>query len=450
MRIAYINVTSVMSTGRIAVELCRMAEAGGHRALLCHARGTCPGDVPSLRVGNRMDTAAHALLARVTDRAGFYSRRSTRQLVSELEKYKPDLVHLHNIHGYYLHLPTLFEYLKRNDIPTVWTLHDCWAFTGHCAYYTMAEGAPPPDGERRRAACGEGCERWLNGCGNCVLLREYPRSWLVDQSARNWREKRALFSGVPHMVLVTPSEWLKDQVKRSFLGSYPVYALPNGIDLTAFAPCVDENFMRDTARFYGLDKAGNRPLIISAASAWDGRKGLDDLIELSEVLGEDYCVAAVGLDEYQIRSLPPHTVLGVPPTGNLNDLCALYTAADLYISLSHGETMGMTLVEALACGTQVLCYDTTAMPEIVTPEVGEVAPMGDMDAVADAVRRLCRSHKSPADCRARAAAYAAPLRFGAYLKLYHNMYVHSPAYIRAVEEACAPALAGKRKPKNEL
>ena len=437
MRIAHINVTATLSTGRIAVALCRAAVQAGHRALLCHSRGHAPGDVPSLRIGNKPDLYVHLGLARLTDRAGFFSRGATKRLIRQLEAYQPDLIHLHNLHGYYLHLPTLFRYLKEKDLPVVWTLHDCWAYTGHCAYYTLARNAPPLREAKRRRAAREtlGCDRWQGGCGHCPLKHAYPASWLLDQSARNWREKRGLFCGLRHMVLATPSEWLREEVQRSFLGGYPTYALPNGIDLEAFQPCMDELFMRDVVRFYGLENTGGRRLVLSVAAVWDERKGLEDLIALGEALGPEYCVVAVGLDEYQIAALPAGTVLGVKRTGNLKDLCALYTAADLYVSASHEESMGMTLLEALACGTQVLCYGATAMPEIVTGDVGETVPLGDISAMAAAARRLCQAPRAAEACRARAAEYKAEKCFGAYIRLYENMYRHSPAYERAVQSA---------------
>lgn len=436
MRIAQINVVSSLSTGRIAVQLCRLCDRNGHKALLCHARDHAPRDIFSYRIGTMLDTYVHLGLSRLTDRAGFFSRSATRKLVRQLELYKPDLIHLHNLHGYYLHLPTLFHYLRETDIPVVWTLHDCWAYTGHCAYYTTAKNAPPLQAVRRRAKQETiGCERWMGGCGQCVLKHAYPASWLRDQSARNWNEKRQLFCGLKHMVLTTPSQWLKDEVKQSFLKDYPVYVLPNGIDLSTFKPCADETFMYDVARSYGLDRTGGRKLILSVAAVWDERKGLEDLIELSRKLGPEYCVAAVGLDEYQMEALPKNTVIGIKRTGNINDLCALYTAADLYVSTSHEETMGMTLVEALACGTQVLCYDATAMPEIVTDEVGEVVPVGDMDALAAAARRLCEAPKDASACLSRAAEYESSERFQAYIRLYENMYRHSPAYRQALENA---------------
>lgn len=436
MRIAQINVVASLSTGRIAAQLCRMAGQAGHKALLCYSRDTAPTDIASYKIGGKISLATHLALSRLTDRSGFFSRHATQKLVRQLELYQPDLVHLHNLHGYYLHLPTLFAYLKSHDLPVVWTLHDCWAFTGHCAYYTMAQGAQPLDGRRRRARqTALGCDRWQDGCGGCPRRGSYPASWFLDQSARNWRDKRDLFTGLPHMVLVTPSDWLRDQVLQSFLKDYPVYTLPNGLDTAAFQPCQDEAFMRDIVRYYGLEQTGGRKLVLSAAAVWDERKGLDDLIDLSRALGPDYCVAAVGLDEYQIASLPKNTVLGLKRTGNLRDLCALYTAADVYVSASHEETMGMTLLEALACGTQVLCYDATALPEIVTDQVGEVVPLGDIAALADGVRRLCAAPMDASACRARAAEFDADDRFSAYLRLYENMYRHSPAYAQALARA---------------
>ena len=237
MRIAQINVVASLSTGRIAVQLCRMAGQAGHKALLCYSRDTAPTDIASYKIGGKISLATHLALSRLTDRSGFFSRHATQKLVRQLELYQPDLVHLHNLHGYYLHLPTLFADLKSHDLPVVWTLHDCWAFTGHCAYYTMAQGAQPLDGRRRRARqTALGCDRWQDGCGGCPRRGSYPASWFLDQSARNWRDKRDLFTGLPHMVLVTPSDWLRDQVLQSFLKDYPVYTLPNGLDTAAFQP----------------------------------------------------------------------------------------------------------------------------------------------------------------------------------------------------------------------
>ena len=270
-----------------------------------------------------------------------------------------------------------------------------------------------------------------------MLLHSYPKSYFVDQSDRNWKEKKELFTGVEHLVLTTPSEWLQSEVKQSFLQDYPVYVLPNGLDLTAFHPCEDEEYMDYVIRSYGLDRSGGRKIVLSVAAIWDERKGLEDLIELADKLGDEYCVAAVGVAPEQLNRLRHTRVMGIRRTGNLNDLCALYTACDVYVSVSHEETMGMTLVEALACGTQVICYNATAMPEIVTDEVGEVVELGDTAAMAEAVRRLCLEPRSARACQARAGDYESSKRFAAYLRLYEKLYTHSPAYREALERAQA-------------
>ncbi len=412
MRIAHINVIGSLSTGRIAANICQTAMTQGHRVLFCFARGHVLSDVPSLRIGHKMDTYLHASLARITDRCGFYSKKATKTLIKQLKKFQPEILHLHNLHGYYLHLPTLFAYIKESDVRVVWTLHDCWAYTGHCAYYTTAD---------LHKSDQVGCDRWHSGCGQCPQKKEYPSSLLMDQSQRNWHEKCALFSGIRYMVLATPSEWLKNEVERSFLGQYAVYMMPNGLDTALFAPCRDERFMHDTILRYGLETTGGRHLVLSVAAVWDKRKGLEDLIDLAIALGDDYCVVAVGLDEDQCLSLANLPLIGLPRTGNINELCALYTASDVYVTTSYEETMGMTLVESLACGTQVICYDATAMPEIVTPDVGMVVPLGDITALCDAVETLCETPKIPADCIAHANLYESSERCMDYVHLYDAM-----------------------------
>lgn len=403
MRIAHINVISELSTGGVAKGIGEVAKRMGHSVLLCHARGVTPDGMPSYRVGNRLDTLAHGVFARLTDRAGFASRRATKALVRQLEAYKPDVVHLHNLHGYYLHLPTLFAYLKRADVPVVWTLHDCWAYTGHCAYYSMAK-----------------CDRWQRGCGHCPEKRAYPASLLMDQSARNWLDKRRLFCSLPDVTLVAPSLWLKREVERSFLRKYPVELIPSGIDLTAFRPCEDEGLLRDVIRRFSLGKLGGRKLLLSVASTWEPRKGLDDFIRLNELLPEDEALVLVGLTDRQRQELPDG-ILALPRVRNASELRALYSAADVYLSLSHDETQGLSLLEALACGTQCLCYNATALPELLTPDCGEVAEEYDVEAVAAACARLCEHPKSPADCRRRTERYDKHARFAQYVRLYEAL-----------------------------
>ncbi len=421
MRVVHINVTATLSTGRIAVEICRVLSEQGHKALMAFSRGYPPTEIPWVKIGSRADVLWHAVCARLLDRAGFSGRRATQKLVRQLKAYRPDLVHLHNLHGYYLHLPTLFGFLKKTGVPVVWTLHDSWAYTGHCAYYTMAKGeASRQEGRTHRRLTTRGCGRWKSGCGHCPEKHAYPASFWMDQSARNWHEKRALMTGLPQVTLATPSHWLAREVQKSFLREYPVWVIPNGIDLNVFRPSEDAEYLEDVAKAHKLHTMGEKRLLLSVASTWDERKGMQDLWELSQCLGDDYLILLVGLTEWQREHLP-EGLLGIPRTRNLKELCVLYTAADLYITLSHEETMGMTLIEAMACGTQVLCYDTTALPESVTPEVGSAVPMGNIQAVAEEVVRLCDAPKSAAACRLHAEWYDKRERFSDYVRLYEEM-----------------------------
>ena len=421
MRVAHINVTATLSTGGIALSICRVLMSRGHKALVAFARGYHPVDMPWLRIGNQAERAWHLLWARIADRAGFAGRRGTRKLVQKLDAYRPDIVHLHNLHGYYLHLPTLFRWLEKTGAPVVWTLHDCWAYTGHCAYYTMASGdASRAEGRTHRRATTRGCDRYKRGCGHCPQKRAYPRSVGLDQSARNWREKRMVENALRRLWLVTPSQWLAGEVRKSFLRNHPVYVIPNGIDLAAFRPCEDLEHLEDVIRKNRLEELGERRMLLSVASVWDARKGLEDFYELSKLLGDEYRIVLVGLTDWQ-REWLPNNIIGIGRTENLRELCTLYTVANLYISLSHEETMGMTLLEAMACGTQVLCYDVTALPESVTDQVGGVVPIGNIAAVAEAVKRLCDSPKAAAACRKHAETYDKDKRYIAYIRLYEEI-----------------------------
>ena len=402
MRIAHINVTSELSTGRIALGICEAVQQNGHAALLCYSRGGIPEGVPGYRIGSRLDTMLHAGLARALDCAGFLSRRATKRLVRQLRLYSPDIVHLHNLHGYYLNLPVLMEYLADAGIPVVWTLHDCWPFTGHCAHYSMA-----------------GCDRFRAGCYRCPNKRQYPASWLLDRSKHNWLMKREMITALQNLTLIAPSQWLAGEAKKSFLSRYPVRVLPSGIDLDAFRPA-GESAVRAVIERYGLRRHGDKPVALSVASAWRAAKGINDLMLLQEELGNEMVIAVAGLTAQQMEYLPPQ-MIGIPMVYGANALRALYTAADLYISLSYEESQGLTLVEALACGTQVLCYDQTALPEIVTPETGEIVPAGDVKAAAEACRKLIENPRLPEDCQTRAYQFDRDRQFAEYVKLYDEL-----------------------------
>ena len=335
MRILMINVVcGIRSTGRICTDLAAALEAQGHEVKIAYGREDVPEQYKkyAVRIGNDLDVNLHVVEARLFDACGFGSTRATREFINWVKEYDPDVIHLHNIHGYYINIDILFDYLKSCGKKIIWTLHDCWAFTGHAAY---CEGA--------------NCERWIDGCYNCPKNRDYPVSYF-DRSHNNWMRKKELFSSIPNLTLVTPSYWLKRLVEKSFLKEYPVVVIHNGIDTDKFR-CLDNASMDN------LDIAGKK-VILGVAAKWDERKGLNDFIKLDGIIDHNnYQIVVVGLTENQIRQLP-QGMTGITETDTVDDLVNLYNTATVFVNFTYEDNYPTTNLEAIACGTPVISYDT--------------------------------------------------------------------------------------------
>ncbi len=342
------------STGRLAAEASRRLMGEGHSCVLAYGweKGNCE-DIPCVKIGTKMDLYTHALKTRLLDGHGFGSYGATRKFLRWVREYDPDVVWLHNIHGYYLHMELLFAYLKETRKQVIWTLHDCWSFTGHCPHFEAV-----------------GCERWKTGCGHCPQSRAYPVSWFWDGSRQNYQRKRRAFTGVPELTIITPSQWLAELVGESFLKDYPVQVVPNEIDTALFRPTPG-----DFRRRYGLE---NRKILLAVASAWTERKGLQDLLFLSRNL--DAAVVLVGHSENL-----PDTVLALPKIHDRRQLAEIYSAADLFVNPTYEDTYPTVNLEARACGCRVVSYDTGGCRETLGP--GDVlVPRGDRMALLDALR----------------------------------------------------------------
>lgn len=274
MKVYQINIFGNLSTGRIATDLCEVLKLYNSEGRLAFARNETIDGISYYKIGNSFDVLFHGGMTRITDRAGFYSRKATSKLIEDILTYQPDVIHLHNLHGYYLNIEELFGFLSSANIPVVWTLHDCWPYTGHCCHYS---------------ACG--CNKWLQGCHDCPNLSSYPASF-HDNSRRNYADKKRLFTSVENMKIVTVSHWLEKEVMRSFLNMYEVETIYNGIDLNIFKPTVNHTRER-------LDIDDSRRIILGVASTWHKNKGLNDFIELSSILPDDYLILLVGLSSKQ-------------------------------------------------------------------------------------------------------------------------------------------------------
>lgn len=395
MKILTVNVVcGIRSTGRICTDIADILISSGHECKIAYGREYVPEKYRpiSYRVGNKSGVYCNILMARAFDNEGFNATRATRKFIRWIKEYDPDVIHLHNIHGYYINIDELFKYLKTCGKRIIWTLHDCWAFTGHCSYFSDA-----------------GCEQWRTHCHECKRGYEYPNTVFKAKVYRNFESKKEIFTGVPNLTLVTPSNWLAGIVKESFLRDYETLVIPNGIDLNQFKP-TESNFRKT---FHLEDKK----IVLGVATAWADKKGLAEFCKLSEVLDDRYKVVLVGLTKSQINKLPPK-VLAIERTNNVKELAEIYTAADVFLNPSREETMGLTTVEAMACGTPVVVSNLTAVPEVVRDCGGVVLDNIEIDTIVDGIERVL-SREYPDTVR-NAYEYEKMKQYNKYIELYER------------------------------
>ncbi len=393
MKVLQINTFGNLSTGKIAVDIYRTLRAHGNEGAVAFARNEVPGDVPSFKIGNPLSVYTDGVLTRLTDKAGHYSRGATEKLIKQIKEYDPDIIHLHNLHGYYINVPMLFDYLKEADKPVVWTLHDCWAYTGHCCYYSMA-----------------GCDKWkLTGCTKCPQKKAYPASIFKDNSSRNFSEKNQMFHSVKNLHLVCVSKWLDNEVKESYLKDLPSRVIYNGIDTSVFKP--------SSGNFRIKYDVGDKRIVLGVASTWDTRKGLADFIGLSKILDERYKIVLVGLNDKQKASLPDN-MLGIGRTDGPKELAEIYSASNVLFNASVEETFGLPNVESLACGTPVVAYNCTGIPETMTENDGYIVEPHDLKTVALKIGEICDAGK-----RIEVSSFRFPKdkTYEAYMKLYEEL-----------------------------
>ncbi len=393
------SVVNSGSTGHIAEEIGIEAMKNGWKSYIAYGRNVRPSQSKTIKIGNDWDIKWHGLQTRLFDRHGLASKKATKYLVQKIKQIKPDIIHLHNLHGYYLNIEILFHYLATSEIPLVWTLHDCWPMTGHCAYFSFI-----------------GCEKWKTQCEYCPQKRRYPACYIVDRSYKNYQLKRRLFASVRKMTLVPVSEWLADIVKDSFLKDYPKKVICNGVDTTVFWPQISGELR---VKYKIRDKF----VLLGVANVWDQRKGLNDFIRLSQLLKDNEVIILVGVKEKTIKTLPPK-IIGIRRTENIKELAELYSLADIVCNFSVEETFGLTTIEGFACGTPGIVYNCTASPELITPETGFVVEKGDLIGIRtaiDTVKSKGKAFYSEA-CRERAVKmFNKNDRYAEYIQLYEQL-----------------------------
>lgn len=417
MKIILVNtVCGRGSVGRITADLYETAVRNGAQVAVAYGRGTAAGNITSFKIGRKADFYRHVCRNFFCGEAGFGSAGQTKRFLDYLEREKPDILHLHNLHGFYLQIELLFEYIKKKQIPVVWTLHDCWPFTGHCAYYDK-----------------NGCLLWQEGCGKCRYhAKAYPYALFKDNAAQGFLRKKAAFTGAGRLVLVTPSEWLAGEVKKSFLKDYPVEVIPNGVDRNVFCPAVraGENAKERRADLTGektenlslKQPGGRRFTILGVANIWEERKGLSFFEELARTLPDYYRIRLIGLSDRQKKALqkqfPAERLLAQGRTDSIEELADAYREADVFVNPTLEDNFPTANLEALSCGTPVVTFQTGGSPETIgiLPEdkldfaknrmqetaCGVCVGKGNGQALAEAVRRVCEYGRR--ECSAEYAA----------------------------------------------
>lgn len=398
MKIMLINSVPYGSTGKIMFSISKIVKEKGGSAVA--ATGFSWHKVQYEEhelIGNIFTKAAHMYLSNFFGNHGDYSVIPTKMLIRRINKFSPDIIHLHNIHGWYLNIPMLFRYLKKCHIPVVWTLHDCWAYTGGCAHYTFCN-----------------CDKWLTGCGECPNLSEYPISSKIDKTKKMWELKKELFCDLPNLTIVTPSSWLANQVQKSFLNKYPVRVINNGINRNVFEP-TDSPFFEK----YGINKENH--IVLGVSLGWNERKGLDVFVELSKKLPKEYTIVLVGTDDKTDQGLPSN-IVSIHRTQNQQELAEIYSAADVFVNPTREDTFPTVNIEALACGVPVVTFVTGGSPEIIDETCGAVIECGDIDALKQKIVQVCEQRPySKEACIIKSKQYDEKDRFNEYLKLYETI-----------------------------
>lgn len=388
------------STGKICAALSDIMDDDGIENYIFYSGFKKSSHKNGRLINSLTDIRVHQLLSRLFGNQGWYSKRTTRKLVAALEDIDPDIIHLHNLHGYYLNMDILFDYLSKNNKHVIWTLHDCWAFTGHCSHFTAVK-----------------CERWKKHCNDCPQKSSYPYSLFFDRSSGMFDRKQKLYGSVNDLTVTTVSKWLGEQVFGSaLLGNREIRVIPNGINIDVFRP-----HDRLTS-IQGIDITAKK-VILGVASTWGPRKGLNDFLKLAKLLDSEYIIVLVGLSEEQIAILPEN-IVGIKRTDNVDQLVDLYSSADVFVNPSIEETFGLTNIEAMACGTPAIVYNSTACPEVVADMCGLVVEVGNVEKLKEGIISIAQQGKTRYSQKCQdyvATKYDERKIYKKYLKLYYEV-----------------------------
>lgn len=392
--------------GRIVEQIGLLAQKSGWNCYVVHGlKYSNPSKLKTIPVETSFGEKLHTVKSLLLDNHGLNSISATKKLIDDLRKIKPAIVHLHNLHGYFLNYKVLFDYLKEINIPIVWTLHDCWAFTGHCAHFDFI-----------------GCDKWKYGCENCPAKKSYPRSFLLSQSSRNYQIKKESFTGVEQNITLVPvSNWIESFLNNSFLKNCNIHTIYNGVDINLFTPssvAVKRKLVEN------LQLQG-KFVVMGCAAPWHDKKGYTDFYKLRSSLPKNIAVVMVGLSPKQKVQTDKAGIIGVMRTESQSELASYYSMADVFINPTYEDNFPTTNLEALACGTPVITYQTGGSPEAIDDNTGLVVPRGNLSALEEAINTIHLRGKLnyTKACRERAVRmYNKQERFEEYIRIYEQLF----------------------------
>lgn len=389
------------STGKIAEQIGVLAQNNGWDCYMAYGRWAYNSSLKLYRVGSKTDVYLHGLKSILFDRHGLGSKRATQTLINEIQKIKPDIIHLHNIHGYYLNIPLLCEFLAVYEKPIVMTLHDCWTVTGHCVHFQDIN-----------------CDKWMDGCHHCPNLRGYPRSLFVDNSKNNWEIKKESFQKIlPLLTIVPVCNWLNSVISQSYLKNAVRKVIVNGIDLDVFKPIEDVSAIKNKYQLIA------KYVILAVSNVWSTTKGLEDILWLRKELSDEYVFVMVGVNPKQKKKLP-QGIIGVCRTENVQQLVKLYSMADVFLNPTYQDTLPTVNIEALACGTPIIGYNTGGSADIIDKSVGMLIERGRKDLLLSSLKEMKCIGKAfyQNTCRKKAEKlFNKEERYKEYIQLYNDL-----------------------------
>tara|TARA_Y100001958_G_C21241301_1_gene569129 strand:+ start:706 stop:1869 length:1164 start_codon:yes stop_codon:yes gene_type:complete len=375
------SVVNTGSTGKITEQIGVLAIKNGYDSYIAGARNFSKSKSKIIKISNKLSLLFHLIRTRILGNHLYGSKKSTKEFIKVIENIKPDIIHLHNLHGYYLNFPILFNYLKNIKTPIVFTMHDYWSF-------------------------------------KLIPFNKYPKSFFIDKSQVELSMKENLFNQLDNIIITGVSKWIINQSNLSFFKNYKKKLISNGIDISLFKP---RNNRNKILKKYNL--SNENKYLIAVGTSWTKSKGLYDYINLSKSL-PDFCkLILVGVNSL-LRKKIPKEIIVISRTESQYELSELYSISELLLCLSYNESFGLTPVEAMACGTPSIVYDNTALKELVSKNIVESVETGRLDKVLIKIEKIIKNKKSfyYENCRNHAKnLYDYSYNYMKYIELYDKL-----------------------------